>query len=105
MTRASLICMAAVLAFSSIALAQPLPGAKLTARAPDLYPIPSRIEHGVVAVRNGGSAASPASIVTVECNVTGRRGGCPEIPRRFLRRYEDGAYPNKLVIHVPALPV
>jgi hypothetical protein len=105
MTRASLIGIAAVLAFSSIALAQPLPAAKLTARAPDLYPIPSRIEHGVVAVRNGGSAASPASIVTVECNVTGRRGGCPEIPRRFLRRYEDGAYPNKLVIHVPALPV
>lgn len=92
------------LAAVSAAFAQPGPG-RLTARAPDLVPIPSRIEHGVVSVRNVGSAASPASIVTVECNVVGRRGGCPEIPPRFERRYTNAMYPNKLVIHVPALPV
>jgi hypothetical protein len=104
MRRLSFVGLTAILLLSGAAFAQPLPKGRLTAPAPDLHPIPSRIEHGVVAVRNAGSAASPASIVTVECNVARRRGGCPEIPARFLRRYTHPAYPNKLVIHVPALP-
>lgn len=97
---------AALLALAAgAASAQPARGpGGLTGAAPDLQPIPSRIEHGVVSVRNTGSAASPASIVTVECNVTGRRGGCPEIPERYLGAYENVAFPNKLAINVPAIP-
>ncbi|MGE0044532.1 MAG: hypothetical protein AB7J28_15930 [Hyphomonadaceae bacterium] len=105
LTLASFLVAAALAASAGVASAQPAGPSRLTARAPDLVPIPSRIEHGVVSVRNAGTAASTPSIVTVECNVTGRRGGCPEIPGRYLRRYTNGAYPNKLVIHVPALPV
>ena len=75
----------------------------LTARAPDLVPIPSRIEHGVVSVRNVGSAASAPSIVTVNCHQPGQAGGCADIPERYLRAYTDPGYPNMLVVHVPAI--
>jgi hypothetical protein len=75
----------------------------LVARSPDLIPIPSRIEHGVVSVRNVGSAASAPSVVTVNCHVPGQRGGCVDIPDRLIAPYEDGAFPNRLVVHVPAL--
>ena len=104
MVRASIVTLVSSLCLLGAASAQPAGPGRLTARAPDLAPLSARIEHGVVAVRNVGSAASPPSIVTVECNLVGRRGGCPEIPRRFVRRYSDAAYPNKIVIHVPALP-
>jgi hypothetical protein len=75
----------------------------VVARSPDLVPIPSRIEHGVVSVRNVGTAASAASIVTVNCHLPGRRGGCVDVPDRLIAPYEDGAYPNLLVVQVPAL--
>jgi hypothetical protein len=77
---------------------------RLTARAPDLRPIPSRIEHGVVSVRNAGSAASPASIATVNCHLPGQEGGCPEIPAAAVAPYENPAYPNRVVVNIPAIP-
>jgi hypothetical protein len=75
----------------------------LTARAPDLLPIPSRIEHGVVSVRNAGSAASTPSVVTVNCHLPGQDGGCPEIPPAFVAAYANPAYPNRLVVNAPAI--
>jgi len=76
---------------------------RLTARAPDLVPIAVRIEHGVVSVRNIGSAASVPSVVTVNCHLPGRRGGCPEIPPAFAAAYSSALYPDRLVVNVPAL--
>ena len=79
------------------------PGA-LTARAADLQPIPSRIEHGVVSVRNAGSAAAGPSIATVNCHLPGQRGGCPELPPEALAPYTNPAYPNRVVVNIPAIP-
>jgi hypothetical protein len=76
---------------------------RLTARAPDLTPIPSRIEHGVVSVRNVGAAASTPSVVTVNCHRPGQQGGCVDIPAAYLAQYTDAAYPNRLVVQVPAI--
>lgn len=76
---------------------------RFTARAADLQPIPSRIEHGAVSVRNTGSAASGPSLATVNCHLPGQEGGCPEIPAAFLAAYENPAYPNRLVVNIPAI--
>lgn len=76
---------------------------RLTARAADLLPIPSRIEHMAVSVRNAGSAASGPSIATVNCHLPGQEGGCPEIPAAALAAYTNAAYPNRLVINIPAI--
>lgn len=121
MTRSALfagLVAASLLGLSSAALAQSQtpqiqqqtpqaqrqnPG-RLTARAPDLQPIPSRIEHGVVSVRNAGSAASPASIATVNCHLPGQEGGCPDIPPAAVAPYENPAYPNRVVVNIPAIP-
>ena len=80
----------------------PGPGA-LVARSPDLVPIPSRIEHGVVSVRNVGTRTSVPSVVTVNCHLPGQRGGCVDIPDRLIAPYEDPAFPNRLVVQVPAI--
>ena len=80
----------------------PAPG-RLVAASPDLIPIPSRIEHGVVSVRNAGAAASQASIVTVNCHRPGQAGGCVDIPAAYLAQYTNPAYPNRLVVQVPAI--
>jgi len=74
-----------------------------SAAAADLVPIPSRLAFGVVSVRNAGDAAAGPSVVTINCHKAGETGGCAEIPRRFAARYASPAYPNKLVVHVPAL--
>lgn len=76
---------------------------RLVARTIDLHPIPSRIEHGVVSVRNIGTAASLPSIVTVNCHVPGQEGGCVDVPARLLAGYTNPAYPNRLVVQVPAI--
>lgn len=75
----------------------------LVAHSPDLIPIPSRIEHGVVSVRNAGTAASAPSIVTVDCHLPGQEGGCVDVPPRLIAAYENPAYPNRLVVPVPAI--
>lgn len=88
---------------SAAASAQPQGAGRLVARSPDLVPIPSRIEHGVVSVRNAGAAASAPSVVTVNCHKVGQRGGCVDVPDRLIAQYEDPAFPNLLVVDVPAL--
>jgi len=76
---------------------------RLVARVIDLQPIASRIEHGVVSVRNAGTAASGPSIATVNCHLPGEEGGCPEIPAAALAAYTNAAYPNRLVVNIPAI--
>lgn len=76
---------------------------RIVAPSPDLIPIPSRIEHGVVSVRNEGVAASQPSVVTVNCHLPGEDGGCVDIPAALIAPYEDAAYPNRLVVQVPAI--
>jgi hypothetical protein len=83
--------------------AQPQRPGGLIARSPDLHPIPSRIEHGVIAVRNAGSAASAPSIVTVNCHQPGQEGGCADLPPRCEARYSNPAFPGVLAVNVPAL--
>jgi len=75
----------------------------LTARVIDLQPIPSRIEHGVVSVRNTGTATSVASIATVNCHLPNQQGGCPEIPAAALAAYSNPAYPNRVAVNIPAI--
>lgn len=81
----------------------PTGGPVIVAQSPDLQPIPSRIAHGVVSVRNTGTVASTASIVTVNCHVPGQEGGCVDVPERLLAGYTNPAYPNRLVVQVPAI--
>ncbi|MEZ5955981.1 MAG: CARDB domain-containing protein [Hyphomonadaceae bacterium] len=75
----------------------------LVARVIDLQPIPSRIEHGVVSVRNTGTAASTPSIATVNCHLPNQQGGCPELPAAAIAAYSNPAYPDRLVVNVPAI--
>ena len=75
----------------------------LTLRLPDLTPIPSRIRTGTVSVRNGGTGNSPASVATVNCHLPNQLGGCPEIPAAALTAYTNPAYPNRVVVNIPAL--
>lgn len=72
----------------------------LVAKSPDLVPIPSRMLNGGVSVRNAGAAGSGPSVVTVVCEKVGG-GSCAESPA--LKQYENAAYPNALVVNVPAL--
>lgn len=94
-----------VACFAMSAQAQPTPrgGPVITAHAPDLIPIPSRITHGVVSVRNAGTAASVATVVTVNCHKPNQQGGCPEIPAPYAAAYTDPDFPNRLTVQVPAL--
>ena len=74
--------------------------AGLVANSADLSPIPARMKHGTVSVRNGGTGPAAASIVTVVCQKKGG-GSCAESPA--MARYTNPAYPNALVIPVPKL--
>jgi len=75
-----------------------------SAAGADLTPIPSRLAFGVVSVRNAGDAAARPSVVTINCHKPRISGGCVDIPARFAPNYTNPAYPNKLVVNVPALP-
>jgi len=75
----------------------------IVARTIDLFPIPSRIANGVVSVRNTGTSASLPTLVTVNCHRPGQNGGCVDIPAAYLPQYTDAAYPNRLVVQVPAI--
>jgi hypothetical protein len=86
-----------------VAQTPPNIGGRLVARTIDLIPIPSRISHGVVSVRNTGTSASLPSVVTVNCHRPGQQGGCADIPAQYLAQYTDPAYPNRLVVQVPAI--
>jgi hypothetical protein len=73
----------------------------IVTKSPDLVPNPDRMKTGTVSVRNVGSADAGAFVVTVVCNVQGRKGGCAE--SRGVSKYEDAAYPNAVVVNVPSL--
>ena len=83
--------------------APPAASGRLTARTIDLHPIPSRISHGVVSVRNIGTSASVPSVITVNCHRPGQAGGCADIPAQYLAQYTDAAYPNRLVVQTPVI--
>lgn len=69
---------------------------------PDLVPVLSHPMTGKVAVKNKGAAASLPSVLTIECKkVAGRSSGCAESAR--MKPYEHRAYPNKVVVEIPAL--
>ena len=74
--------------------------AQVTAGAPDLVPVPSKILQGTVSVKNVGSADAGTFVVTVQCQKQGG-GGCAEHPG--FNKYEDPAYPNRLVVKVSGL--
>ena len=76
---------------------------RIVAQSPDLQPIPSRIAHGVVSVRNTGTVVSAPSLITVNCHLPGQRGGCVDVPERLLAGYLDNNFPNRLVVQVPAI--
>ena len=97
------ISIAAAIATALIAVNPGMSAAKstkLAAASPDLSPIPSRMSHGTVSVKNYGAAAAGKSIVTVVCKKKGG-GSCAEHPS--MARYTNPAYPNALVVTVPPL--
>jgi len=99
-----LISMAACVSLCLVAAASArTPAPVLSAKAPNLVPIASRMQKGTISVRNTGSAAAGAFKVTVECNVMGGRGGCADPSPRQAAPYEDPAFPNKVTITVPGL--
>ncbi len=91
-----IVSIAAFLSFATAATA--------ASAAPDLVPIPSRLAHGVVSVRNAGDALAGPSVVTINCHKPGMAGGCVDIPAAFVANYTNPAYPNRLVVNVPRLP-
>ena len=80
------------------ALAQASP----TAKANDLVPIPARMLKGTVSVRNSGPAAAGPSVATVVCTKIGG-GACAESPA--MAPFTNPAYPNAIVVAVPALAI
>lgn len=88
---------------AQVQAAPPAASGRLTARTIDLRPIPSRISHGVVSVRNTGTSASVASVITVNCHRPAQTGGCVDIPPAYIAQYTNAAYPNRLVVNVPVI--
>lgn len=75
----------------------------ITGPLPDLRPIESRMLTGTVSIKNFGPGPSAASVATVVCQKVGARNGghCPDPGR--IPEFENGAYPNAVVVNVPAL--
>src|SRR6185436_17799649 len=91
----------ALVAAASVA-ADSAPGG-ITGPLPDLRPIESRMLTGTVWIKNFGPGPSAASVATVDCQKVGARPGghCPDPGR--IPEFENGAYPNAVVVNVPAL--
>ena len=75
----------------------------ITGPLPDLRPLESRVLTGTVSIKNFGPGPAAASIATLVCQKVGAEPGghCPDpgpIPE-----FTDAAYPNAVVVHVPAL--
>ena len=106
--RTSTLALAA-LATASAALSDPplKPGTPsippiVTAKAPNLVPIASRMAKGTVSVRNTGSASAGPFKITVECkNLAG--GGCVQPSEADAAPYTDAAFPNKITVTCPGL--
>jgi len=73
----------------------------LTAQGADLVPIPSRIVHGAVSIRNAGTAPSQPGVATVVCQPL-TRSPCAESPG--LAEYTNPAFPNAAVVAIPSIP-
>lgn len=72
------------------------------AAQPNLVPVLSNPMNANVGVQNIGTSAAGPSHLTINCTKFGKAdGGCPDIPG--LNAYADPAYPNRVVIEVPAL--
>ena len=100
MSNSSRLFLAALVVSASLPLAD---AAELgvVAKSPDLVPNAQRMKNGTVSVRNKGTADAGPFVITVECNVQGGTGGCAEAPG--MAKYEDAAYPNKVVVKVNSL--
>jgi hypothetical protein len=73
---------------------------------PDLVPVLSSPMNGTVSVKNIGTGAAGASKLVLKCvklGNTGGGGGCADIPPALAAPYIDAAFPNSVVVNVPAL--
>jgi hypothetical protein len=72
------------------------------AAQPNLVPVLNAPMNASIGVQNTGDSAAGASHLTINCTKLGKAdGGCPDIPG--IAAYADPAYPNRVVIQVPAL--
>lgn len=72
------------------------------AAQPNLAPLLNAPMNASVAVQNTGTTASGPSHLTINCTKFGKAdGGCPDAPG--MAAYIDPAFPNRVVIDVPAL--
>ena len=109
MRTSTLAILAAALAAAPAAFADPpmKPGTPsippiITAKAPNLVPIASRMAKGTVSVRNTGSAAAGPFKITVSCkNLAG--GGCVDPAPADVAPYTDAAFPDKLTVSCAGL--
>lgn len=76
-------------------------------RSPDLISILTRPMSGRIKVRNIGSGPAGPSKLTLDCRRRGYRGYAgecrPENEMRLLDAYRDPAFPDKVVVRIPAL--
>ena len=75
----------------------------ITGPLPDLRPIESRMLTDTVSIKNFGPGPAAASVATVVCQKVGAKNGghCPDPGR--IPEFENPAYPNAVVVNVPAL--
>src|SRR3546814_5520353 len=72
------------------------------AAQPNLVPVLNNPMSASVGVQNTGASAAGPSQLTINCTSFGQpNGGCPDAPG--LAAYADPAYPNRVVVEVPAL--
>lgn len=72
------------------------------AAQPNLVPVLNNPMNASVGVQNTGASAAGPSQLTINCTRFGQAdGGCPDAPG--LAAYADPAYPNRVVVEVPAL--
>lgn len=72
------------------------------AAQPNLVPLLGSPMGAGVGVQNTGDSAAGPSHLTINCTRLGKAdGGCPDVAG--LAAYADPAYPNRVVIEVPAL--
>lgn len=72
------------------------------AAQPNLVPVLNNPMNASVGVQNTGTTAAGPSQLTINCTRFGQAdGGCPDAPG--LAAYADPAYPNRVVVEVPAL--
>jgi hypothetical protein len=90
-----------LLAAASLSLAS-FAAAGSAAAQPDLVPLLNNPMNATVGVQNVGTSAAAASHLTINCTKFGKAdGGCPDAPG--MGAYVDPAFPNRVVIDVPAL--